>query len=159
MRNHTLTTALPRLALAAALGLLISGCGGETTRVNVEDHPGGSAGGQRPETELTIELAVSPENGEPAGLDGFSPGAWTLTCSPAGGDHPDPEAACAALADAGADVFAPVPADRPCTMIYGGPETATVTGHIEQTPVDAEFNRVNGCEIDRWERLAPLLGS
>jgi hypothetical protein len=46
-----------------------------------------------------------------------------------------------------------------CTMIYGGPETATVTGTWNGKKVDATFNRKNGCELKRWSVLAPLFGS
>ncbi len=143
--------------MLAAAGLLLSGCGSPTGPPDGQAEPSSpSDAEQHPRTELTVERAVSDPDA-PAGLDGFSPGVWTLTCEPAGGDHPDPEAACAALAEAGVDVFAPVPEDQPCTLVYGGPETATVTGHVAGTPVDAEFSRENGCEIDRWERVGPLL--
>lgn len=84
---------------------------------------------------------------------------WTLTCAPAGGDHPDPEAACEALARGGLDAFEPTPRDVACTEQWGGPQRATVTGTVDGTRVDAEFSRINGCEISRWETLAPLLGS
>jgi len=80
----------------------------------------------------------------------------TLTCDPAGGDHPDPEAACRAL-DALEHPFAPVPADTACTEIYGGPQTARVTGTYRGQPVHATFNRTNGCEIARWDGHVALL--
>jgi hypothetical protein len=53
----------------------------------------------------------------------------------------------------------PVPADKLCTELYGGPETAHVTGTIDGKPVDARFKRTNGCEIARWNRVRALLGS
>ena len=53
----------------------------------------------------------------------------------------------------------PVPKDQVCTMIYGGPETATITGTMRGSAVKAEFSRTNGCEIDRWKRLAEALES
>ena len=85
---------------------------------------------------------------------------FVLTCDPPGGDHPDPEAACAALAAAGGtDAFAAPPRDEMCTEIYGGPQVATVDGIVDGTQVRARFSRTNGCEISRWEALAPLLGS
>ncbi|MEY9214503.1 hypothetical protein NI17_019465 [Thermobifida halotolerans] len=158
MRSLIPTTSRIPLTVLVATGVLLSGCG-ETT-VTPGD-PGQtsaeSPSTRRPRIELTIERDVSSEADGSTGLDGFSPGVWTLTCDPVGGDHPDPEAACAALEEAGIEVFAPVPEDQPCTMIYGGPETATVTGRIGDTEVNAEFSRTNGCEIDRWERLSPLL--
>ena len=51
----------------------------------------------------------------------------------------------------------PVPKDQVCTMIYGGPETATIIGTMRGSAVKAEFSRTNGCEIDRWNRLAEAL--
>ena len=53
---------------------------------------------------------------------------WHLTCDPAGGTHPDPEAACGILADHGELALPPVPKDVACTEIYGGPEKATIFG-------------------------------
>ena len=50
-----------------------------------------------------------------------------------------------------------MPQEAVCTQIYGGDETATVTGVVRGQQVDASFNRTNGCEIARWEALAPLL--
>ena len=63
---------------------------------------------------------------------------------------------CAGLS---ADVFEPTPPETACTQQFGGPETATVTGTFDGEPVDAEFNRANGCEIARWEKAAPLLAA
>jgi hypothetical protein len=44
-----------------------------------------------------------------------------------------------------------------CTMLYGGPATAHVTGTWAGRPVDARFDRADGCEIARWDALVPLL--
>jgi hypothetical protein len=44
-----------------------------------------------------------------------------------------------------------------CTQIYGGPETARITGRVGGRRVDAAFHRTNGCGIARWELAAPLL--
>ncbi|MFJ9543154.1 SSI family serine proteinase inhibitor [Streptomyces sp. NPDC101225] len=90
------------------------------------------------------------------GLDG----TYELRCHPEGGTHPAPYAACAALDRGttwGKDTFAPVPDDSVCTMQYGGPATAHVTGWWAGRPVDASYDRSNGCEIGRWDRLVPLL--
>jgi hypothetical protein len=85
---------------------------------------------------------------------------YYLTCDPPGGDHPTPEAACEALAGAASldpDPLAPVPPDVACTEIYGGPQTAVVEGTLDGQPVRIELSRVNGCEIDRWDAVIPLL--
>ena len=80
-----------------------------------------------------------------------------LRCGGAGtSTHPHAEAACAAVAAVGAAGFAPVPKDAMCTQVYGGPETARVTGTVDGVAVDATFSRTNGCEIARWDALAPL---
>src|SRR4051812_9350395 len=42
--------------------------------------------------------------------------------------------------------FAPTPKDVACSMIYGGPETATVKGTLRGKPVDARFSRTDGCQ-------------
>ncbi|MFF4169769.1 SSI family serine proteinase inhibitor [Streptomyces sp. NPDC001744] len=88
-------------------------------------------------------------------------GTFELRCEErAGGDHPAAERACARLAELAAadeDPFLPVPEDRLCTQVYGGPVVARVTGSWRGREVDARFSRANGCEIDRWENLEPVL--
>ncbi|MEV8020505.1 SSI family serine proteinase inhibitor [Streptomyces sp. NPDC086554] len=93
------------------------------------------------------------------GSGGEGDGTYKLECHPAGGSHPDAQEACAKLDEGtwGSDRFAPVPADSICTMQYGGPATAHITGTWNGRPVDAKFNRSNGCEIGRWDRLVPVL--
>ena len=91
-----------------------------------------------------------------AGADG----TFELYCGPDGGSHPDPSGACAALEKDtrwGQDVFAPAPEGGFCTMQYGGPATAHVTGTWAGRPVDATYDRRDGCQISRWDRLVPLL--
>lgn len=93
-----------------------------------------------------------------AGGDGD--GRYELYCHPRGGSHPHPARACAAVEKNtrwGRDAFAPVPEGAACTMQYGGPATAHVTGTWAGRPVDATYDRSNGCQIERWDRLVPLL--
>ena len=47
--------------------------------------------------------------------------------------------------------------DRACTQIYGGPETARITGTIDGVRVDRRFSRTNGCEIEDFNRAGELL--
>jgi hypothetical protein len=130
--------------------LVTVGCGGSSGDGDAEAGDGGASTQERPEpaTELTITFW-------PAGRDGKSIEA-TLTCDPAGGTYPDAEAGCAALA-ADREALAPVAPDLACTMIFGGPEQATVVGVLDGQQVDAAFERSNGCELDRWDRMAALL--
>ena len=83
--------------------------------------------------------------------------AWNLICDPAGGTHPDPESACAALLAHGALALPAVRKDVACTDIYGGPEKATISGTFQGERVLSSFSRVNGCEIGRWDLLKGLL--
>ena len=76
---------------------------------------------------------------------------WTLEC-PDGGTLPHPDQACAKLAVMD-DPFAPVPKDKACTQVFGGPEVADVTGTFRGKPVTAHFNKGNGCEIARWNSV------
>ncbi|WP_328318410.1 SSI family serine proteinase inhibitor [Streptomyces sp. NBC_00388] len=87
-------------------------------------------------------------------------GTHRLTCTPAGGTHASPQQACDRLDRLAADKrtpFAPVPAGMMCTMQYGGPATAHITGIWQGKSVDATFRRTNGCEISRWSALEPVL--
>ncbi|MDG5807573.1 SSI family serine proteinase inhibitor [Streptomyces ossamyceticus] len=87
-------------------------------------------------------------------------GRFELRCHPQGGSHPHTRDACGQLDRRtvwGKDPFAPVAPGTVCTMLYGGPATARVTGIWAGRPVDARFDRGNGCEITRWNSLVPVL--
>ena len=60
---------------------------------------------------------------------------------------------CAKLTRA---AFAPVPRDAMCSMVYGGPEQALVTGTLSGGTITARFKRTDGCETARWQRLSFL---
>jgi Subtilisin inhibitor-like len=125
-----------RLALLLAALAMLTGCGAESERA------------APPHYELTIEYWPEGRTGESA--------IATLSCPP-GGTHPNPEAACDALVSH-FGAIRPVPQDVACTEIYGGPEEATLSGSVPALgPVHASFNRSNGCQIDRWDRLSAVL--
>ncbi|MEV0282000.1 SSI family serine proteinase inhibitor [Streptomyces sp. NPDC050610] len=97
-----------------------------------------------------------------AGGGGGADGTYELYCHPAGGTHPHAKAACDQLDGAtvwGTDPFAPVPTNRMCTQIYGGPERAHVSGTWAGRPVNADFKRSNGCETARWNKFSSVLGT
>jgi hypothetical protein len=96
-----------------------------------------------------LAIVVSPGNGAAAHR-------WTLHCNLAGGTLPRAATACTRLAELRAP-FAPVPPMTMCTQIYGGPQTARVTGTFRGNVLHATFNRVGGCEIARWNRVSFLL--
>ncbi|WP_306337316.1 SSI family serine proteinase inhibitor [Streptomyces sp. KL118A] len=104
-----------------------------------------------PTDRLTVTVTDSGGEGD---------GTYELNCHPTGGTHPNAAEACARLDEVtvwGTDPFAPVPPDSMCTMQYGGPATAHITGTWQGRPVDATYDRSNGCEISRWDGLVPVL--
>jgi hypothetical protein len=92
----------------------------------------------------SLEISVTPGGEAPTKI-------WTLRC-PDGGTLPGAAEACSKLESLD-DPFAPVPADVACTEIYGGPQEADVRGTFRGQPVNARFNRTNGCEIERWDKV------
>ncbi|MFF9085673.1 SSI family serine proteinase inhibitor [Streptomyces sp. NPDC014991] len=87
-------------------------------------------------------------------------GTYEVSCHPDAGRHPNVAGACRALDTHtrwGRDPFAPVDRGTVCTPLYGGPATAHVTGVWAGRPVDASYDRGDGCQIARWDRMVPLL--
>jgi hypothetical protein len=123
-------------ALTALITLLLAGCGG------------GSGGGGDAAIDLKLTLWPDGEAGDSI--------TWTLRCEPTGGDHPDPEAACAALT-AVQDPFGPVaPPDR-CGEIPGGEDDiAVLAGDFRGRAVRSRFTRESPCVAGRWDRIAPV---
>jgi hypothetical protein len=50
-----------------------------------------------------------------------------------------------------------VPEGKACTQIYGGPETASITGIWQGQQVMSRFARNDGCQISRWKLMEGLL--
>jgi len=125
----------PRMLLCCVAVLALAGCGAE--------QQGSGSGG--PVTELTVR--VDP--------DGKGPDA-ARQASVRCGDAPEGRA-CAAAADLRPRDLAPVRGDVACAELFGGPQTATVSGTLNRRAVDARFSRTNACEIARWKKVAPLL--
>ncbi|WP_434995799.1 SSI family serine proteinase inhibitor [Arthrobacter sp. Ld5] len=74
--------------------------------------------------------------------------------------HPDADVACAALARLGTAFFTARPnKDVVCTQQYGGPQTASITGELNGTPVLGSFALTDGCQIARWNSAKDLLGA
>jgi hypothetical protein len=104
----------------------------------------GAASASAPKVSLDIQVT--------------KPGAkvehWTLRCDPAGGTHPDPQAACNVLLHAKSP-FAALPGHMSCPMIPAGTPTATVKGTWFGKHVDASFNR-SGCGMPRWSKVGQI---
>ena len=133
------SAALAALALAAALG----GCG-ESDDSGEERPPSGEPA----EVDLRVEV-------RPRGPDGPAR-VRRLRCEEVGEAAGD--ARCRRLGGLEPEDLAPVPPDRACTQVYGGPATARVEGRLRGRPVEASFELSDGCEIARWRRNSALLG-
>ncbi|MFP5218133.1 MAG: SSI family serine proteinase inhibitor [Actinomycetes bacterium] len=132
-----------RLLVLLPLVLVLAACSG-----------GSDDDALSPAPEPIGRLVVEQDQG-----DGSPPQRWTLVCEQGGaasGDHPEAAAACAHLLDAD-EPFAPLPEDRICTQVYGGPQTAHVTGTWRGEEVDLRLSREDGCAIAQWDGLGPLL--
>ena len=125
--------AAPLLIAAAAL----AGCG--------SDDPNPSAPGHDTLARLVITVDADGEGGAPAR-------ELKLDCA-----EPTDSQACGAVAGVSTRDLAPTPGDTACTQLFGGPETATIKGTIRGEPVDAQFSRSDGCEVNRWKRVEALL--
>jgi Subtilisin inhibitor-like len=102
-----------------------------------------------------IDLRITYRASESA-----APKVFTLHCAPARGTVPHPAAACRRLIAIGDGAFAPTPRGmRTCSQIYGGPQTATVTGVYFGRSVWAKLSRVDGCALARWNRVGFLFPS
>lgn len=93
-----------------------------------------------------------------------TPANFTLVCldgvPAAESQHPDAAAACLAVKNNAALLSpAPRPTDQACTMQYGGPQEATVTGVVDGRPVETTFTLRDGCEIAAWNAARDVLGS
>ncbi|MFM8829041.1 MAG: hypothetical protein ACKOGE_07165 [Actinomycetota bacterium] len=122
------------LALGAT-GLVIQGCG--------DDAPAPQAGD--PGTG-NLQITYIPGAGA-------TPRQADLVCPAMGSDA---AAACEQIESLTA-AFDPVPGDQACSQQYGGPEQIVLYGRWAGQPVDTTLTRTNGCEIDRYESLAPVL--
>lgn len=142
--------------------LLLVGCSSQVAE------PSGPTQGNTamPETPSSTPGEISTATpAEPGGTDltivvrdgSGKTSTWHLTCDPPGGTHPDPKAACRVLEANGAAALPPVPKDKVCTQIYGGPETATITGTWQGKQIMSQFARNDGCQISRWKLMEGLL--
>jgi Subtilisin inhibitor-like len=155
-------------AVLAVSLLVLGGCGGGDGSVTTEPSPPPSTVTAPPSTAIPTPgtgstTSTTGSTRLTVALDETGEGrarTFDLTCEPPGGNHPNPAAACEALrAAGGAGAFQSPRKDVACTEVYGGPETATVTGTVDGATVTMTFSRTDGCQISRWRQLAPLLGT
>ena len=162
---------VPLLLLCSVLAL--AACGADNAGNQPADPASPSASGS-PSAAGTPGPTASPSQPAPASaaatsltVDFMADGqnttdTWTLQCDGAaplpGSNVPDPAAACAALAEQGAALFAEADRNAMCTQNIVGMQRAHVTGTVNGEAVDTSFALTDGCQISRWERLTGLLG-
>ncbi|MDH3250931.1 MAG: hypothetical protein OEQ47_18320 [Acidimicrobiia bacterium] len=113
----------------------------------------------------TADLTITIEHPDAATIE------YRVTCADGtatitGLDGLSAEAACARLAIPEVQerlISPPLPGDRVCTEIYGGPDTARFEGTLDGEPVDTVIDRTDGCGISDWDMvladvLPPALG-
>lgn len=183
---HVLLVAATATALAACSpggsggpGTTGSSPAGSSSTGTSAGTPTGSSSGTPPEDAETTAAAPSPSAAAPTAGPGAGnaelsimvkpggsgqPANYTLVCRDgvpaAESQHPSAAAACAALKASAALLSpAPRPTDKACTQQYGGPQEATVTGSVDDRPVEAAFSLRDGCEIAQWNAAKDVLSS
>jgi Subtilisin inhibitor-like len=132
-----------RLAVLAFVALVATGCMGRTSS--------GSQDGKTLSSPTMLEISVSPGGEAPTKT-------WTLRCPDGVSSLPQSARACRNLVRI-KNPFAPVPKGASCTQVYGGPQEADVRGVFRGRPVEGHFDRGNGCEIARWNKVRFLFPS
>jgi hypothetical protein len=129
-----------------------TGCG-----ASMGDAPRNAPGDETVRPTPSASLTISYSDGE-----GDSRRA-TLRCSP-GADRvtgylrlsPAPEL-CRRLGDLTGLLTSKPDRARVCAQVYGGPDTARISGRLEGRRIDRRLARTDACEIDDWRLAAPLL--
>jgi hypothetical protein len=114
------------------LALVLASCGGSSERAS--------------RASATIELSIKADDGR------GTVRRASLSC---GDEHHGGR--CAAAARLERFLLSKPDPRRACTEIYGGAETARISGTIGGQHVDRRFSRTNGCEIADWERAQALI--
>ena len=174
-RRQWITGLLAPGALPVLLAVLLAGCGSSST-VQPVAAAGSSASATSAPVASSPGTATSgpgvpvPSASAPAG--GTIPGTalkivvndgdgktntWTLSCDPPAGTHPNPLQACTVLAKYGQTALPPTSAHVMCSQIFGGSQTAKITGTWNGKTVTSALSRRNGCETARWKELQGLL--
>jgi hypothetical protein len=120
--------------ITVALALSLAACAG--------DHPA-----SRP-----IEITVVTISADPDGPGPHRMRSARLRCP-----KRDTRRECRQLRALPRTAFEPVPAGVSCAQIFDGPQTARILGVVRGRRVAAEYNRTDSCQIERYDRVAPLL--
>ena len=154
MRTSTFSR-FPAVALAIVT-VVLAGCGGGADDpIPVEPDGGiGDGAGPPPGSYADVDLEITIDHPD---IEAYT---YSVVCSGEDATVDDVEgidaaAACTQLSQPAVQerLIEGPPADRVCTEIYGGPDTAAITGTIDGSPVDTVIDRTNGCGIGEWDEL------
>lgn len=132
------------LTLVLASAALLVGCGDGATTTSMTTSETTTMA-----TSFTAELTFTARADSDA-----KPRVFHLNC-PADSEAEQPR--CDLLAE-DPGMFAEVSRDLACIELYGGPDTIEVEGTIDGSPVKTTLSRINGCEIERWQKSQPVHG-
>jgi hypothetical protein len=124
---------LARLLPLLLAALALASCGSE------DEQPAASAPADT--TRLTVEVTGAAP--DPIRIE--------LRC---GGAEPCEQSQLDELAA----IAEPADPERACTLQYGGPEQAHMTGTLDGEPVDVTVKRTDGCGIAEYDALFAALG-
>jgi hypothetical protein len=151
MNRYFFTRASHFVIVALVAALLASACDDGYNSDSSKQVGGGggpvSSGDTTPAEQLPADLKVVVSGGGRS-----EPETFNVEC---GSGQPDSQA-CDLIAKGGTDLFEPVAPDIACTEMYGGNDTAHVTGTVDGQQIETTFSRVNGCEIARWDDVVKL---
>jgi hypothetical protein len=144
---------LTRGVLIAGCGILAAACG--STVAPASSGSSGSSSSSSPSSSTsaagtTSAAKVSLNIVLTAGKD-VTAKRWTLRCDPAGGNYPNPPAACAKLSRLQTVLF-PAPVHIMCPMIMADASSYLVYGTILGKKVH-ETIPDGGCSLSRWNEL------
>jgi hypothetical protein len=127
--------------IVVLLTLFVAACG---------DDSSSSGGGQ------TVNLSLTVSDGEGTNAEA------TLKCDESTAEgtgflESGAEEACRNARDLEKLLTTPPPENQVCTQIYGGPQTAHITGSFGAKDVARKITRNNGCAIEEWKQAQPLL--
>jgi hypothetical protein len=153
MTHEKLTARRLAAAGVAIAGLALTACGSVAA-----PSAGGSGSGGSSATATATATAAPPQGSlSITVLNGPNKKIqhWTLQCDPAGGTHPDPARACAALL-AIKNPFAQIRTGQECPMILASSRRATFIGtwfgaKVDRTIVDG------GCDLANWSKIGQVV--
>jgi subtilisin inhibitor-like len=141
LRRPRSLAAAARCMIAVAGVAAVAACGSTAA-------PGSAGSGSAPAPKAALNIAIQGAPGTPAKH-------WTLHCDPAGGTHPHPAAACAALL-AIKNPFAKPKRHQMCPMIMASSKRMSISGtwygqKVHKTIIDG------GCDLALWTKINKVM--